>query len=100
MTYVLMLSLVLPGADFPICTAVDEQYSPCATYANGQYYVFWVDYRYCSMDSSQSLFGARVSESGTVLDPDGKLLYTNRVGYVPAGAYDGTNSLVVFRDSC
>ncbi|UCG93013.1 MAG: hypothetical protein JSV97_04725 [candidate division WOR-3 bacterium] len=100
MTYVLMLSLVLPGADFPICTAADAQYSPCAIYANDQYYVFWVDYRYYSIDSSQSLFGARVSTSGTVLDPDGNLLYNNRVGYVPAVAYDGTNFLVVFRDSC
>jgi hypothetical protein len=100
MSFVLMLSLILPGAEFPICTAADEQFTPCAIYENGQYYVFWADYRYDSVDSAQSIFGARVSTSGTVIDPDGKLLYKNRTGEAPAVAYDGTNFLVVFRDSC
>jgi hypothetical protein len=100
MTLVLTLSLLLPGAEFPICTAADEQYYPCAMYENGQYYVFWADYRYYDVDSTQSVFGARISASGTVLDPDGNLLYRNRAGYVPEVAYDGTNFLVVFRDSC
>jgi hypothetical protein len=100
MTCMLMLSLVLPSADFPICAAVDEQYYPCGMYANDQFYVFWADYRYYDVDSSQSVFGARVSANGTVIDPDGKLLYKNRTGYEPAVAFDGTNFLVVFRDSC
>ncbi|UCD05523.1 MAG: hypothetical protein JSV98_10510 [candidate division WOR-3 bacterium] len=100
MTYLLMLSLIMPAADFPICTAADDQYYPCGVYENGQFYVFWADYRYDDVDSSQSVFGARVSEDGTVLDPDGKLLFRNRTGYEPAVAYDGTNFLVVFRDSC
>jgi len=100
MSFVLMLSLVLPGADFPICTAADEQYYPCAMYANDQFYVFWADYRYYDVDSSECVFGARVDANGTVIDPDGKLLYKNRTGYEPAVAYDGTNFLVVFRDSC
>ena len=100
MNFILALSLVVPGADFQICTAADDQYNPCAVYANDQYYVFWADYRYYEIDSSQSVFGARVSASGTVIDPDGKLLYNHRTGYAPAVAYDGTNFLVVFRDSC
>jgi len=100
MSCMLMLSLIMPVADFPICTAADEQYYPCAMYANDQFYVFWADFRYYDVDSSQSVFGARVSTSGAVLDPDGKLLYKNRAGYEPAVAYDGTNFLVVFRDSC
>jgi hypothetical protein len=100
MIIVLMLSLVLPSAEFPICTAADEQFNPCAIYENDQYYVFWADYRYDAVDSSQSIFGARVSVSGTILDPDGKLLYKNRSGEGPVVAYDGTNFLVVFRDSC
>jgi hypothetical protein len=100
MNVVLMLSLVLSGADFPICTADNNQYNPCAIYVNDQYYVFWTDYRYETVDSSQSIFGARVSASGMVLDPDGKLLYRHRTGDAPAVAYDGTDFLVVFRDSC
>ena len=100
MNIILAFSLIVPGADFQICTAADDQYNPCAVYANDQYYVFWADYRYYEIDSSQSVFGARVSASGTVIDPDGKLLYNHRTGYAPAVAYDGTNFLVVFRDSC
>ena len=100
MNIILAFSLIVPAADFPICTAADEQYYPCGLYENGQYYVFWADYRYYDVDSAQSVFGARVSPNGTVIDPDGKLLYKNRTGYEPAVAYDGTNFLVVFRDSC
>jgi hypothetical protein len=100
MNVILALSLVLPAADFPICTAVNDQYYPCAIYENDQYYVFWADYRYYDIDTSQAVFGARVSTSGTVIDPDGKMLYKNQPGYEPAVAYDGTNFLVVFRDSC
>ena len=100
MAVVLMLALVLPNAEFPICTAADNQFSPCAIYENDQYYVFWADYRYDGIDSSQSIFGARVSTNGTVIDPDGKLLYRHRTGDAPVVAYDGTNFLVVFRDSC
>ncbi|UCD18955.1 MAG: hypothetical protein JSU64_05885, partial [candidate division WOR-3 bacterium] len=84
MNIVLALSLVMPAADFPICNAAGDQFYPCAIYENGQYYVFWGDYRYIDVDSSQSVFGARVSTSGTVLDPDGKLLYRHRAGYAPA----------------
>jgi hypothetical protein len=100
MNVVLALCLVVPSADFPICTAADEQYYPCGVFANDQYYVFWADYRYYDVDSSQSVFGARISASGTVIDPDGKLLYRHRTGYEPAVAYDGADFLVVFRDSC
>jgi len=100
MNVILLLSLIVPCAEFPICTAADEQYYPCGVFANDQYYVFWTDYRYDGVDSSQSVFGARVSSDGTILDPDGKLLYRHRTGYESAVAYDGTNFLVVFRDSC
>ena len=100
MVCALLLSLVLPSADFAICTAAEEQYSPCAMYANGQYYVFWADYRYYATDSSYAVFGARVSTNGTVIDPDGKPLYNNQAPYTLGLAYDGTNFLIVFRDSC
>lgn len=100
MTYILMLSLVVPCADFPICTAADVQEYPCAIFANNQYYVFWVDNRYHLVDSVHSVFGARVSTNGTVIDPDGKLLFSNEAGYATCAAHDGNNLLVVFRDSC
>lgn len=100
MAFCLMLSLLVPGADFPICTAADVQEYPCAVYANSQYYVFWVDNRHHLVDSVHCVYGARVSTNGTVIDPDGKLLFSNEAGYATCAAYDGTNLLVVFRDSC
>jgi len=90
----LTLSLNLIQADFPICTTSYNQNNPTAIYANGQYYVFWIEY------DLGKVCGARVTESGTVLDPDGKLLFISQAGYKPAVAYDGDNLLVVFRDSC
>jgi len=90
----LALSILLIQADFPICTASYNQENPTVIYANGQYYVFWTEY------DLGSVCGARVTESGTVLDPDGKLLFERQAGYKPVVAYDGTNFLVVFRDSC
>jgi hypothetical protein len=86
----------LLGADFPICTYSDYQIYPCARYENGQYYVFWTDYRsvpyFC-------LYGARVDVNGTVLDPNGKFLFEDSV-FSPRAAYDGSNFLVVWREGC
>ncbi len=93
----LMLSvLVLFNADFPVCNLTSEEIYPCAYYANNQYYVFWTDYRF---EPLYSLFGARVTTSGVVLDPNGKFLFADSV-YNPRVAYDGTNFLVVWREGC
>jgi hypothetical protein len=100
MNVILALSLVVPCADFPICTASDVQAYPCAIYANNQYYAFWIDDRYYSAESTHAVFGGRISTDGTVIDPDGKMLFKRQVGYATDVAYDGTNFLVVFRDSC
>ncbi len=100
MTYMLMLSLVVPCVDFPICTADGLQEYPCAIFANNQYYAFWIDDRYYFAESTHAVVGGRVATDGTVIDPDGKMLFKRQVGYATDVAYDGTNFLVVFRDSC
>ncbi len=100
MVVAFVTSLFIFDADFPICTADDVQQYPCAVFANDQYYVFWMDDRYHVADSVHAVFGARVGSDGTVIDPDGKLLFQREAGYTPSAAYDGTNLLVVFRDSC
>lgn len=100
MALTLFMSMFLYNADFPICTAADVQDYPCAVFANDQYYVFWVDERYYVAESTHAIFGARVSQSGIVIDPDGKLLYNHQAGFATAAACDGANFLVVFRDSC
>jgi hypothetical protein len=98
MNIVLMISLCLVSADFPVCTATNHQCHPRIIFENDQYYVFWADYRYYSPD--YTLFGARISEDGTVIDPNGKVLFRNQAAYEPAMAYDGSNFLLAIRDSC
>ncbi len=98
MSIILIMSLCLVNADFSVCTATNNQCHPCVIFETGQYYVFWADYRYYSPD--YSLFGARVSTDGVVIDPNGNLLFRRQAAYDPAVAYDGTNFLVAFRDSC
>jgi hypothetical protein len=100
MILTMVMSVFIINADFPICTADDVQQYPCAVFANNQYYAFWIDDRYHVADSTHAVFGARVGTDGTVVDPDGKLLFQREAGYTTSAAYDGTNLLVVFRDSC
>lgn len=95
-----ILFLCIIGVDFPICDYTQSQYMPCTYFAGDQYYVFWTDLRYYAADSEYAVFGTRVTQQGIVLDPDGKELYRNQPAYETAVAFDGTNFLVVFRDSC
>lgn len=91
-----LLIASLFSADFAICTAPSSQYYPAAIFANNQYYVFWTDYRTSPI---YSLYGARVSATGTVLDPNGKVLFQDSV-FNPRVAFDGTNLMVVWREGC
>jgi len=100
MVVTLVMSIFLFDADFPICTAADVQQYPCAVFANDQYYAFWIDDRNFAAESTHAVFGARISPNGTVIDPDGKLLFERQVGYATSAAYDGTNLLIAVRDSC
>jgi len=93
----LFVSLILFNADFGICTAPDTQFLPTAIYANNRYYVFWTDDRPGQV--SYSLYGARVSTSGVVLDPNGKLLVRDSLPHARV-AYDGANFLIVARQGC
>ena len=93
----LLLWLTLAGTDFPINTSIQDQSYPVITYAHDLFYVFFYDMRYYSPDRSISC--ARVSEDGTVLDPEGQILLRDRAMNV-ASAYDGNNLLAVIQDSC
>jgi hypothetical protein len=100
MGFVLLMSLYLINADFPICALNTNEQYPCTIFENGQYYVFWTDYRFYPIDSTKALFGSRIATDGTVLDPDGIELFNRQVDNESAVAYDGTNFLVVYQDSC
>ncbi len=94
-----LLLFALVGADFPICTAASYQAYPSVCYANDRFYVFWVDQRQTS-PKQMAIYGARVTKSGTVLDPDGRELYKDSAGYRCSAAWDGTNFLIVTRNHC
>jgi hypothetical protein len=98
MCMILTILLVEQG-DFPICQAGDVQATPEIIFADSLFYVFWSDFR-CSSVDTYSVYGARVTVDGTVLDPDGKRIFANKAETRPAAAFDGTNLLVVLQDSC
>lgn len=96
MTTMAGVLLLLVNSDFTICNAAANQTEPAAYFANGQYYVFWTDLRALPV---YNLYGARISATGTVIDPNGKQIFGDSVGYAQA-AYDGANFLVVWREGC
>ncbi len=91
------LILTLISADFPVCTAAGFNGYPSICYANDQYYVFWIDHR---QSPNYSIYGARITKDGTILDPNGTELYTDSAGYDCNVASDGTNLLVLTRNHC
>ena len=94
------IPILLLGADFPVCTEPDAQYYPTAIYAFDQYYVFWSDWRFGLMNYTYSMFGARISSDGTVLDPGGKQIYRDTLKSKPRIASDGVNLFVVIQEGC
>lgn len=92
--------ILLFSSDFPICEAADNQFYPVVTFALDHFYVFWEDRRLVQTDTLYCVYGARVTTDGTVLDPDGKLIFANQVHYDIDAAFDGENFLIAFEDSC
>lgn len=91
------LVLFLLGADFPICTAANSSTYPAIHYTGSQFYVFWIDTRQLP---NFSIYGSRVSKTGTVIDPAGVEIYTDSAGYECNVSFDGTNFLVLTRNYC
>jgi hypothetical protein len=63
---------VLDGAGIPISTAAGVQNEPAAAFDGTRYLVVWSDGRTIEdVEGSFDIYGARVSRSGVVRDPDG-----------------------------
>lgn len=92
----LLLCFLLTG-DFAINNSVLDQSHPVVLHAYDQYYVFWYDMRFYSPE--RSIYAARVTESGNVVEPLGTPILVDRTMLV-AAAFDGTNFLAVIQDSC
>jgi predicted nucleic-acid-binding Zn-ribbon protein len=87
---------LLDSFGFAISTAVLDQESPAVAFDGTNYLVVWTDER---NGIYSDIYGARVSQNGTVLDTNGFAISTDIYGqYFPTIAFDGTNYLVVWHD--
>lgn len=96
----LLLAYMVIGADFPICTVGDFQDYPVVEYANGLFYVFWIDRRYYYINQKFTIFGARVDPDGQVIDPGGKEIFCDSTADCVDVAYDMINLFLVSRNGC
>jgi hypothetical protein len=89
--------VLLDGTGIPVAVGVDQQINPTVTFDGAEYLVAWEIHH---SDAERDVYGARISPSGTVLDPSGFAISAG-VGAQgdPAAASDGSKSLVVWEDS-
>lgn len=84
---------VLDPDGIKICDEVGFQDKPKVAYGDSLFLVTWAD----SRNDSAQIRAARVSQQGTVLDPDG--FQVTPVAYCePPVCFDGTNWMVVWED--
>ena len=87
---------VLDTSGIPISTATDKQEFPSIVYDGSNYLVTWQDYR---SSFHYDIYGARVDQTGTVLDTAGIAISTAVIDQkYPSTAFDGTNFMVVWQD--
>jgi hypothetical protein len=87
------LGNVLDPIAIAVSTAQDGQWNPAIAFDGTNYLVVWKDRR---SDSSQ-IYGARVSQSGQVLDTSGIVIFSNpSPAFGPSVAFGSTNYLVVW----
>jgi len=77
--------------------AANDRYTPAVASLGTNYLVVWQDYRNSTADAD--IYGARVTGSGLLLDPNGIRICTRTSSqFHPGVAADGTNYLVVWED--
>jgi endo-1,4-beta-D-glucanase Y len=80
-----------------VSTAANDQQYPAVAFDGTNFLVVWQDYR--SFGDLSDIYGARVSQTGIVLDPSGVIISAaNSVQAAPAVSYDGADFLVVWED--
>ncbi len=101
MKTIIVLSLfLLPvclSADFFICNETGYQFEPEIGFDGTNFFVVWNDAR----GEISSIYGARVTQSGAILDPGGfKLLNEDDLQSSPCVAFDDTNYFVTWQYGC
>ncbi|SEK56549.1 hypothetical protein SAMN05444354_101897 [Stigmatella aurantiaca] len=88
---------VLDSNGILISGASDWQVAPSISHDGTNFLVVWKDYR---SETSSDIYGARVSNNGTILDINGIPISTAAQHQeAPSVAYNGTNFLVVWQDN-
>jgi hypothetical protein len=87
---------VLDTNGISISPTAYDQWSPEAAFDGTNFLVVWEDWR---GSSYYDIYGARVTRSGVVLEPNSIVIsQAADAEYVPAVAFDGTNFLVAWQD--
>ncbi|MBM3331955.1 hypothetical protein FJY68_08925 [candidate division WOR-3 bacterium] len=87
---------VLDPEGIPVSTASGYQGEPAIAFDGTNYLVVWSDLRSVGAD----IYGARVTQDGSVLDPSGIALLTDSADQTaPAVCYDGSNVQLVWADT-
>ncbi|ABF86269.1 putative lipoprotein [Myxococcus xanthus DK 1622] len=87
---------ILDGDGFPISTEEGAQTTPDVVWTGKSYQVVWTDDR----NGNPDIYGARVSKTGTVKDPDGIPISTAAGAQTaPRIAHHNSKSLVVWDDT-
>lgn len=94
---------VIDPIGFPISTAPYFQTNPSIAWDGSNFLVVWDDDRSCNDDNNNydcvDIFGARLSPSGSVIDPEGIPISTASNNQLrPSVAWNGENFLVVWED--
>jgi hypothetical protein len=91
--------VVLDSQSFAICAVADTQECPTVSFDGTNYLVVWFDYRKGPDLDPFDIYGARVTQSGTVLDPQSfAICLAAGCQYDPQACFDGTNYLVAWTD--
>ncbi len=89
--------VLLDSLGIAITTAIDQQWHPSVAFDGTNYLVVWEDQRNASFSDA---YGARVNQSGIVMDSNGIAISTAEYRQSrPTVAFDGENYFVVWQDS-
>lgn len=88
-----------PGG-FVIGSGANDRFFPDATFDGTNYYVVWQDRRQGTNVNQWSIYGARVTTAGVVLDPTGRAVVNNDAKYegIPQVCWGDSTYLVTYKD--